>query len=385
MRRAAARFTVGATTWLAIAAAAFFLIRSEQYISHISAALRAFDLRARETADALAEVRIAQQAYVAAGQDVAFWAPKVAATTKTVRHSLVSLRQAAFSAPARAALMQAEAAIADFETIDKRARDYVKSSEQLMAADVIFTEGGERAGEAAGQVEAARAVEHQTVDATAAVMRKREAIALAAAAGLTALIVLALVPIRRGENVEEEPILETSEQPPVEAHASLSARTTGTLRRAAEICTDFARVRDVDDLKRLLSRAADVMDASGLVVWLGSASGSELRPVLAHGYAPHVVARMPTVPRSADNAAARAYRTATLQIVVSRPGESSGALVAPLVGPDACIGALSAEIRGGSEGSESAQALIAIFAAHLAGVFAASVSDAAVPQSAAQR
>jgi GAF domain-containing protein len=84
---------------------------------------------------------------------------------------------------------------------------------------------------------------------------------------------------------------------------------------------------------------------------------------------------MPTVPRSADNAAAAAYRTGALQIVLSRPGAAGGAVVAPIVSPDGCIGALSAEIAGGGEGSDSVQALATIVAAQLAGVLHASAAS----------
>ena len=111
-----------------------------------------------------------------------------------------------------------------------------------------------------------------------------------------------------------------------------------------------------------------MMDASGVMVWLGSATGADLRPVLAHGYSQAMLARIPSVPQSGDNAAAAAYRSSTLQIVLSRPGGAQGAVVAPILAADGCIGALSAEIRGGGETSDSVQALAAIFASHLAGV-----------------
>jgi GAF domain-containing protein len=140
------------------------------------------------------------------------------------------------------------------------------------------------------------------------------------------------------------------------------------LKAATDIVTDFGRIRDLDQLTRLLGRAAEVMDASGLMVWIGSAAGDDLRPVLAHGYSEKMIARIPPVSRSADNAAAAAYRSGTLQIVLSHPGGSSGAVVAPILAADGCIGALSAEIRSGGETSDSVQALAAIFAAQLAGV-----------------
>jgi GAF domain-containing protein len=89
-----------------------------------------------------------------------------------------------------------------------------------------------------------------------------------------------------------------------------------------------------------------------------------------------MIARIPPVARSADNAAAAAYRSGTLQIVAARPGASIGAVVAPILSPDGCMGALSAEIRSGGETSESVRALAAIFAAQLAGVLATAPVEA---------
>jgi hypothetical protein len=152
------------------------------------------------------------------------------------------------------------------------------------------------------------------------------------------------------------------------------------------LATDFGRVTDLDELTRLLGRAAAVLDASGLIVWMGSAAGGDLRPVLAHGYSSQMLARIPPVPRTADNAAAKAYRAGTLQIVLARPGAASGAVVAPILSADGCIGALSAEIRGGGETSEIVQALAAIFASHLASVLASSpAADMPEPREAAHR
>ena len=66
-----------------------------------------------------------------------------------------------------------------------------------------------------------------------------------------------------------------------------------------------------------------------------------------------------------------AYRTGQLQLVLSRAGSpETGAVVAPILSTDGCVGALSAEIRGGGEGSESVQALASIFAAQLSTMLA---------------
>jgi hypothetical protein len=124
------------------------------------------------------------------------------------------------------------------------------------------------------------------------------------------------------------------------------------------------------------------MDASGVMVWMGTPNGGDLRVVLAHGYGEEMLARIPPVPRSADNAAAAAYRSGTLQIVLSRPGASSGAVVAPIVAADGCVGALSAEIRHGAETSEGVQALAEIAAAHLASVLGQAPAEMGEPKAA---
>jgi hypothetical protein len=170
----------------------------------------------------------------------------------------------------------------------------------------------------------------------------------------------------------------TSGTAPETASAPSALATPGrfdTLKLAAELCNELARVNTSPDLTALLARVADALDAKGLVIWAAEAPGaSDLRPVLAHGYPREALGRMATVPRSADNAVAAAYRTAALQIVLARPGLSHGAIVAPLLAPEGCIGALTAEIKGGSETSDAVQALASLFAAQLASIVAAGAS-----------
>lgn len=389
MRSPAARIIVGAVAWLALAGAAVFLFRTERQSIDQRAAVRAFDSRVRESIDALAELRAAQQAYVAAGQGVAFWMPKVAATLDSVTGSVNTLRQEATSANARTAIDDATATLTEFAAVDKRARDYLKSGQQLMAGDVIFTEGGQTAATAARQLEAARLAEHQALDAANGARRRLEAIAAGGAAGVAALMVLMLVPVRRREPadiavpapapVEELPLKRPDPVPVAPARAAGGAIVA--LKAAADLCTDFGRVNGVDQLNMLLGRAAQMMDASGVIVWVGDSSGGDLRAVLAHGYPPQVLSRMPAVPRSDHNAAAAAYRTGQLQIVMSRPG-ASGAVVAPLVSSEGCIGALTAEVRAGGEASDSVQALATIFAAQLAGVLAVAPAQPEAPAAA---
>ena len=378
----ALRLTFGALACIAIGAAAFLLVRSEQQFGQHAASLRAFDQHARDASDALVDARVGQQAYVAAGQGLAFWTGKTDAAIQSATAGLTALRESA-GAGARTAIDEAAATVTEFSGIDTRARDYLKSGQQLMAGDVIFTEGSDAAATAVRQIETARQAQHQAVDVDVAALRRQQTLTAASAAGIVGLIVLLLIPAPRARTIEAAADTGISISPRADqggesarapapapvVHMTVRAQSS-VFKAATDVATDFGRVRDLDELTRVLGRAAEVMDASGLIVWAGSATGSDLRPVLAHGYSAEMIARIPPVPRSADNAAAAAYRSGTLRIVLSRPGGSSGAVVAPILSADGCIGALSAEIRGGGETSEGVQALAAIFAAHLAGVLA---------------
>jgi len=392
MRSRAARLTLSAIAWMALGAAAFFVVTTEQKIVAQRNALRAFDLRARDAAFTLAEARAGQQAYVAAGQSSTFWVPKVATLVQEVTNAVDTLRGSAVSGAAREALLDASATVTEFGNVDKRVRDYLRADESLMASDVVFSEGNDAAGRAALQVETARIAEHQAFDAHEAALRRLEAYATGAAAGVAALIlaIFGLTRIPKVERVVPVDVAATAasdeaDEFPLQqrtlghvartAHSSpteLPSASSSALKAAAELCTEFGRMHDLADLKVLLGSAARLLDANGLVVWLGNPAGGDLQPVLAHGYSDQVLARLGPVPRIADNAAAAAYRSSAMQIVGSQPGVSLGAIAAPLLSADGCIGALTAEIRSGNEESEQIQSLASIFAAQLAGVLAPS-------------
>ena len=384
MRSPAARLTLGAVALLALGAAAFFVNQIERQVTAARAAERAFDVSARALVNDLADLRIFQSAYMAAGQDAEHWKGKVAESIPDVSNALVALESGATGEATRTALAKARSQIVEFGNVDQRARDYLKSGQPLMAGDVIFSEGDSAANDASKDVNDARAAERQAAEAIETDLRKRQATALAGAAGVVVVAVLLLVLI--SPRVKAEPEAESLSIAHAASAAPKSASDVGVsatvpeshyvtsrpagpvLRAASQLCTDLGRVSDLDELTSLIGQAADVMDASGIVIWVASADGTYVQLALSHGYAPQVTARMSRIMRSADNAAAAAYRTGQMQIVLARPGESNGAVVAPLLSADGCIGALSAEIRGGGESSESVQALAAIFAAQLAGV-----------------
>src|SRR5204863_137955 len=190
--------------------------------------------------------------------------------------------------------------------VDKRAREYLKSGQAFMAADVIFAEGSDLAVTAGRQVETARLAEHQASDREIAAIRKRIAIALGSAAAVASVVVLLLIPVPRSADVEDTADTGLSIAQAPHAAPATPFAPPAMFKAAAELATDFGRVRDLDELTKILGRAGDVMGASGLIVWMGSTAGAELRPVLFHGYSPEMIARIPPVPRSANHADAGA-------------------------------------------------------------------------------
>jgi hypothetical protein len=84
-----------------------------------------------------------------------------------------------------------------------------------------------------------------------------------------------------------------------------------------------------------------------------------------HGYPEQVLANLPKVRRDADNATAAAFRSGHTCEIAATP-HTSGALVVPLLSPDACAGVLAIEWPRGVEPTRSVRAMATLFAAALA-------------------
>ena len=199
-------------------------------------------------------------------------------------------------------------------------------------------------------------------------MRSRQlAILGGAAAGLLlTLIVLAFTGTAARSEAVAPVAAPTIE--PIRFEAPLpraKAAITPKLITTAQLCSELARITESRQLPALLERAAKVLEASGIIAWVADPGGRELRPAMSFGYADQIVAKMGSIPRDAGNAVAGAYRAAAIRTVAG-DGATNGALVAPLMTADGCIGVLSAEMKTGSEKDESSQALATIFASQLA-------------------
>ena len=137
------------------------------------------------------------------------------------------------------------------------------------------------------------------------------------------------------------------------------------LSAAAHLCTELSRVLEIREVGPLLERAARIIDAVGLIVWVWDPHATVLKPALTYGYSDELLARLPRVRLDTDNATAASFRSGQTRIVNS--GElASGAVVVPLLTPTGCGGVLAVELRPGRERRESVRALTTIFAAQLA-------------------
>ena len=141
------------------------------------------------------------------------------------------------------------------------------------------------------------------------------------------------------------------------------------LAEAAELCVDLARVMDTRDLPALLGRAARVLDAKGVVLWMADADGVTLRPSLAHGYADKFVARLGTLSADGDSVTSAAFRSLKPQTVHSPTPKGNGAIAVPLITASGCLGVLAAEIRQ-SKPSGERTAMARVIAAQFAALVA---------------
>jgi transcriptional regulator with XRE-family HTH domain len=132
----------------------------------------------------------------------------------------------------------------------------------------------------------------------------------------------------------------------------------------AQLCTRFAQVRVATEIAPLLSDAARILRASGIILWVWDPSKEVLWPSISHGYPADVLAQLPSVQPDFDNAIAGAFRAGEACVVASGDA-STGAVVVPMLTPTGCAGVVALEFRDGRERDANVHALTTIFAAQL--------------------
>jgi hypothetical protein len=416
MKSRAARLALLVMFVVALGVTAYLFKKGDAGRRAETAAGEAFGTTARAAARGTLELRAAQQAYVATGQTDEFWGSRVSATLDTLRERLSSLRSAASSTEARTHVDAAAGSLEDFAQMDRRAREYVRTAQKVVASDLIFSNGGELTDAAVASIDKAVSSEQAARTAAVATFERRQDFALIAAAAAAGLVVLLLLPrvesdlpgpsfleqsvpvgaaapasIRPAEpsltfdgwsSPERAAGASAQESAPAgQESASQAPRDAAVVpqqpapaavavpvldfKEIANLCTELSRVDDTMALTPLLERAAGLLDAAGIILWIADPDGRELNPVLAQGYPQHLVNRLGTIPRGAENATAAAYRTGMLQTVYAE-GVSNGAIAAPLLTCGGCVGVMAAEVKGDTEKQEANLAAVTILAAQLA-------------------
>ena len=365
---------------------------------------------------ALAELRSAQQAYVADGQDREYWTDQVDGHLDTVLGSLDNLKQQVANPDTLAALDDAVAAVGEIRGLDEKARGYISSDQPLQASDLIFAEGHDLVDRATAHVQAALQAQHTSrLDVIAAARAAQSRMMWTAVVVLVvSMLVLAAtgapaegdrapddeeyeVPESTGlsllsldsesaDDYLDLPAADPADAPGGAAGAPAAGdagadpvrkparpRAAPDLGATAALCTAFGNLTTREQIPDLLARTAALMNASGLIVWVNDGNARTLQPVLGHGYVPEHIG---SIPLEEANPTTTAFATGRLQTVESE-GDGNGALAAPLMVAERCIGVLSADLREGWESSDAVRATAAIVAAQLAPLLPADAPAAA--------
>ena len=356
---AAAGIAAGFSTW-----------RIEQDAQSLSAVAQHVNAGYARLSTAVADLRVAQGGYVAPGQQDGPWLARVATLVRQISGDITAIRSRTSDPQAALRLGQLSDAVTKLFDTDTHVREYLRTGDDVMAADLIFRDATETAASIAAMLHSLNDDAVTRFDAELKALRQREWTILGATGALWLIGFVLLVKIPRTPlqtAVASGPATASTEAAG-DTQADDPARPKVDLASAAAVCTALSRVSDTAALPDLLARAATTVDARGLIVWM--AAGDDLYAVAAHGYDPKVIARLGPINRSAENATATAWRLARIKTVAA-DASANGAIVAPMFGPDDCVGVLAVEVRHGAERDESARAVVTMIAAQLATVIAA--------------
>lgn len=374
MQRHTTRFIVAAVLIAAGAIGGFFVFDAHRRMAAIDSSAADVSARIQRLTDTAGSIASAQQAYVAPGQPDEPWLERSATLLEQFGQQTAAIRPLLQSANGQDAVDRVVANFKSIVTIDDSARKDLQEGQELLAADVIFSDGREATG---GIVRTLGTLASAEADAAAAmraplIRQQFGIVGGVALVWIAGLLMLVRVPKLRAEEPAVRPTGFLQPEyfaPQPDDAARADAHAPGVdLAGAAEVCGALARATDRAALQKALGRAASVLDARGVIVWMGA--GEELFPALSYGYDERMVERFGPIPRNADNATAEAWRTAQLRTVAGDVVDN-GAVAAPVHGVGGCVGVLAAEVRNGREADPATCAVAAIIAAQLAGVVSA--------------
>jgi len=363
---------------------------NEQMRGRARLASQQTDAIAADALYTLADIRSSLHAYVAPGQGYDFWSARAKSELDALRSRLTEL-----NTPATTVAYLLDAA---FDSLDKlaaaerRAHSFVRSGQMLAAGDVIFTDARDALDAVGRELSAARQAMARAGSSREGGMANEQSLLAGALMAVWIVALIMMVPVPRPvpqvAPVEEAvaiptpvpaataldnlPLREAAApevvpEPPAPVVAAAPPSTTPLFQDLAALCLDLGRVSDAEELNPLLERAADVLDARGVVVWLLAEDQQELVPAVAYGYDPQVLARLGPLTLTVDNLTASAFRTAA-PATSGAVANHEAAVAVPILSPTGPSGVLTAEVHASGD-LDRAVAIASVIAAQLANLF----------------
>jgi hypothetical protein len=395
MQKHTNRVIVAAVLMAAGIIGGFFVVTADRRAAAIDVAASDVAARLERMIATAGEIAATQHAYVAPGQPDQPWLERGAMLLQQFGQDAAAIRPLLRSTGAASAVGEIEKDFKSIVVIDGKARESLQEEQHLLAADLIFSEGHDTVSGLVAALRRLDASERQTFGAQRASVERQQWGAVGGVAVVWIVGLIAMVPppgsgMRDPGSERREPAHHESAHHEPAHPRTREPRTAdpgpripdpGTtsvdLAAAADVCGALARTTDTAALRTALARVAAILDASGIIVWMGA--GEELFPALSHGYDERVVERLGPIPRDASNATADAWRTAQMRTVASDQ-MFDGALAVPLMGVNGCVGVLAAEMRHGREEDPATRAVVTIIAAQLAGILPAWPAASSAPE-----
>jgi hypothetical protein len=378
-----------------------------------------YDAAAADAIYQLADLRNSLHAYVAPGQSEIFWSQRAQAQLENIRQRVQELEPAVAAAnlSLSVALDNLKALVAG----ERRARQAVRDSQPLVAGDIIFIEARDQIEHATRNLSDARQALARAASSLEASATNEQSLLIGGVIGVWIFALILLVPVpkhaafpptdaaelRRDTPARSAvPLSEGAElrlheaaaaasdapdredlrqdasavpfapDPPI-LSAAAAAPDAPVLQSLSALCAEIGRVSDIAELEPILGRAAELMGARGLVVWMVSAGARQLEPLVAHGYDEALIARMGTIAIDDHNVTAAAFRT---EAPTSTAADESGpgAVAVPLLSPAGISGVLAAEVPADADLGRAA-AVAGVIGAQLGGLFPAPAAESDEP------
>jgi len=350
------------------ASAAVFTAYQVRHVEDLGRAGHVLVGRVDQLAAASQKIGDAQQAYViSSGIDrpTPEQVPMLIAAVITASGELEPQLRSARAVTAIKMFLDSAHALERFEA---QAQDHMQLGQELMAADVISVEARDALAAMNNALRDIRSAEDEVTETERVATLSEVWMAAGGAAIVWMFVVFLLVGVPRARPIPRPSsattILPIAQSP---KPRDLTQSPSADFAAAADLCTAIARTTDANELAVLLTRVSTTLGASGVVVWM--AAGDELIAASAHGYDARAFDLLGPIKRSAQNATAAAWRLGSMQVVPSDE-TSSGALVAPLLGIERCVGVLAVEVPRGRETDPAIQAMTRILAAQFAATLA---------------